>query len=243
MLFMREKLMKNTFRFRAISTNQGGYCPVFCEISLLKHPIDSQNRHSCRHLSCNQFCPNHYSAIRPTPHQRLPPGFTSSLLLAAAGSPANTRLFEISATIPPPPPFQFYHDNHTRPSLKCSLFSHPSPSHTDAFIQTPELPPRNPTYTRTKPSPQTFPSGTTTDILPYTSLRIRHPPETPTKLPSSSNWNRGMFTPEPPLIDNIVFFTSHSTSTCIQHEKGKGIAVGLFLPGSFPESRASPSLN
>ena len=49
--------------------------------------------------SCHPYCPNHYSAFRTIPHQRLPPHFVSSCLLATAGVASHTPILEIASEI------------------------------------------------------------------------------------------------------------------------------------------------
>ena len=132
------------------------------------------------HSSCHRPCPNHYSAFRPAPHHRIPPGYASTQLLATTGTPANTPLFEISATILPHPntctsPITpSYHSN--------ALASHPlltlmySPKSPNCHLEVILIP---------EPAPhlKLFLMAST-DIHPYTPLRIRLPPEPPPKCPS-----------------------------------------------------------
>ena len=46
--------------------------------------------------TCHPYCPNHYTAFKTIPHQRFPPNYATSCLLATAGVSANTRLFELA---------------------------------------------------------------------------------------------------------------------------------------------------
>ena len=125
--------------------------------------------------TCHPYCPNHYSAFKPIPHQRLPKGTASSTLLALAGVPANTPIFEVLATIHPTPshrtvPITAHHHSdalHTHPLLKLMYSTHEPNCHL-APILIPEPTPHLKLFVVTSFS-----------ILPYTPLRIRPPPEPP----------------------------------------------------------------
>ena len=125
--------------------------------------------------TCHPYCDNHYSAFQTIPHQRLPPNYASSHLLATAGVPPNTPIFEISSKL------------HTHPSP--TTFELTTKHHSDALTNHPLLQLMHSTNTPNchleailipEPAPhlKLFVVSSTT-ILPYTPLRIRPPPEPP----------------------------------------------------------------
>ena len=136
------------------------------------HPHQHQNPCSS---TCHPYCDNHYSAFQPIPHQRLPPNYASSHLLAREGVLPNTPILEISSRI------------HPRPSN--TTFKITTRHHSDAPSTHPLLSLMHSTNTPNchleeilipEPSPhlKLFVVSSTT-ILPYTPLRIRPPPEPP----------------------------------------------------------------
>ena len=125
--------------------------------------------------SCHPHCPNQYSAFKPIPHQRTSRSTTSSQLLSLIGVDTHSPLFELHAPITPsitPRTFPItprhhstapqshplirlmYSDQDPNVSLTPFLIPHPTP-HLKLFA------------IACKP------------ITPYSSLRIRPPPEPP----------------------------------------------------------------
>ena len=132
--------------------------------------------------TCHPHCPNHYSAFKTIPHQRIPPNSSCSNLLATAGVSANTPIIEISSTITSVP------SSHTVPITPTH--------HSDALLTHPII---QLMYSTREPNchlepiliPEPSPHlklfvVTLVPLLPYTPLRIRPPPEPPpASLPQS----------------------------------------------------------
>ena len=132
--------------------------------------------------TCHPYCSNHYSAFRTIPHQRTPPNYASSQLLATAGASMNTPIFEIASTIhstPSPLTFPITSIHHSdapknHPLLQLMYSSHEPNCHLVPIL-IPEPSPHLKLFV-----------VTSKNILPYTSLRIRPPPEPPPPSGSSA---------------------------------------------------------
>ena len=135
--------------------------------------------------SCHPYCPNHYSSFRAIPHQRLPPHFVSSCLIATAGVASHTPLFQIASEIQPLPsdftfPITPHHHSHApaaHPLIRLMHSTNTPNCHLETFL-----------------IPEPFPHlklfvVASTHILPYTPLRIRPPPDPP-PTPSSLRGTR-----------------------------------------------------
>ena len=129
--------------------------------------------------TCHPLCQNHYSAFRTAPHLRLPQNYASSQILATAGIDEQTPIVEINApTLPHPTPSSF---PITPTTHSTALSSHPllklmySTTTPNCHLETILVP---------EPAPhlKLF-LVASTNILPYTPLRIRPPPEPPPPTP------------------------------------------------------------